>query len=339
MYVVAVHIVETLTGMPMVEFLRRRLWEPLGMKNTYFGNDDVIKHGAIDLFAKGYGWDKDESANFNMEWPVQPEAAGAGEMISTAGDYAKFLRCMIYKTEPISQASHKELVSPRTLATDDEPKPYWSHMLYALGWLVETYHGERILSHGGGTTGFECQMWFIPRLEWGVVIFGNLSGGSAAIDKICGTMIDDAIGVPEEKRADWDKLAEEDREEPETTLEDLYPAIADPPVPLALPLYSYAGSYWNPGYGTFVVEYKDGGLKIDAHDRTYPFTLSLRHVSGEFFVAEKLDSVSRDKLLMKAVFRVDVQGASSEFGASLVDELNGEMIWFKRSGGTTSDNK
>lgn len=34
MYVVAGHIIETLTGGSMEKFLKERIWQPLGMKST-----------------------------------------------------------------------------------------------------------------------------------------------------------------------------------------------------------------------------------------------------------------------------------------------------------------
>ena len=58
-----------------------------------------------------------------------------------------------------------------------------------------------------------------------------------------------------------------------------------------MPLEAYAGDYTHAGYGTLVVEYKDGKLHVDATDRTWRFKMSLEHVSGEFFAAEKFEPI------------------------------------------------
>lgn len=331
MYVVATHLVETLTCVWMGDFLREKIWEPLNMKDTYFGLDAVKEHGAIDQLAKGYRWDKEKSCFAEVAWPVQPEGAGAGEMKSTAGDYAKFLRSMIRRTGPISKEGHEELVKPRTIV-GDEPKPFHSHALYALGWEVETYHGETIIGHDGSTSGFGCKMLYLPRLDWGMVIFGNTMGAYLAEETICWAMIDDLLKVPEEERFDWDKQHEEDEEESEEckTKEELYPKLPNTPIPLTLSLASYAGSYRNIGFGTLVVECKDGMLEIDATDRTWRFTLSLKHVSGEFFIANLLDIDSFGKETFKAQFRIDPEGSVSEFGVSFMREMEDEMIWFEK---------
>ena len=247
----------------MGDFLRQKIWEPLKMKNTYFGEDDVEGHGAIDQLAKGHRWDEEKSTYAEVPWPKQPEAAGAGEIISTVGDYAAFLRSMIHKTVPISKKGHEELVKPRIIAsiTDDDPNPplFHSHSLYALGWEVQTYHGETVIGHDGCTNGFASKMLYLPRLEWGVVIFGNTTMASMAEEKICWTLIDDLLNVPMEKRFDWEKHWKECQDEPECkTREGLYPKLPETPIPLTLPLASYAGSYEDTGYGILVVEYNVG---------------------------------------------------------------------------------
>jgi CubicO group peptidase (beta-lactamase class C family) len=267
MYVVATHIIETLSGRWIGDFLREKIWRPLGMEETFFGNADVEEHGVLDRFAKGYRWDEDASRYVEVPWPVQPEGAGAGEMISTVCDYARFLRCMILKSGPFSGEGHEELVRPRMIVGED-PRPFHSHALYALGWEVETYHGETVIGHGGSTCGFGSSMLYLPRLRWGVVVFGNSDGAYVTNLKICWTMIDDLLDVPVEKRFDWDEFGREDEEEQECkTREELYPKIPEITVPLTLPLEAYAGSYWQEGWGTLVVEFRDGKLVVDATDR------------------------------------------------------------------------
>ncbi len=239
---------------------------------------------------------------------------------------------MIRKTGPISQQGHEELVKPRTI-TGDEPKPFHSHMLYALGWEVETYHGETIIGHDGATNGFECKMLYLPRLQWGVVIFGNVLAAARAQEVICSALVDDLLNVPMEQRFDWEKhWKEEDVESESKTKEEIYPDLPTTPIPLTLPPSLYAGLYMHEGYGNVVVKYEKRMLRVDATDRTWRFKLSLEHVSGEFFVAELLDVDTLTKDNIKAQFRLDAKGTVSEFGIDLVEELE-DLIWFRRAEG------
>jgi hypothetical protein len=337
MYVVAVHLVETLTGIWMGDFLQQRIWEPLNMKDTYWGQDDVEEHRASNKLSKCYRWDEDKSTHVEMPWPKQPEGAGAGEMKTTAVDYAKFLRCMIKKSQPLSEKAHEELVKPRIIShypgeyPGEEPRPFHSHTLYALGWEVETYHGETVIGHEGLTTGYACKMLYLPERNWGFVTFANSSAAAMALGKICWTMIDDLLNIPAEKRFDWDAQWKQYEKEPECkTKEELYPKLPETPIPLTLPLYSYAGSYKDEGYGTLVVEYKDGKLQVDCTDRTWQFTLSLEHVSGEYLIAEMTDVADLTKRTMRAQFRLDAEGVVREFGVAFVDDIGDELIWFQR---------
>ncbi|KAJ9602980.1 hypothetical protein H2200_012760 [Cladophialophora chaetospira] len=330
MYVVAVHLVETLTGLSMGDYLRRTISGPLGMSNSHLGHDEVITHGALDELAKGYGWDDDKLEYFEIDWPIQPEAVGAGEIISTATDFACFLRCMIHKTMPISAEGHDELVKPRTIVPE-RPSPFRSQQLYALGWLTSTYHGESIIDHSGGTSGFGSHMIYLPKQHWGLVILGNAMESSRAINKIMWTMVDDLLRVPKEKRFDWDRHRVEDWTEWRLkAYKELYPKTPNPPIPLTLPLPAYAGSYQHKGYGALTVNMRDAKLEIDAMDRTYRFKLFLTHISGEFFVAERRDVDSRDKEIVQAAFRLNVDGAVAYFGVALIPGRDKELIWFRR---------
>lgn len=327
MYVVAAHLVETVTGNSLGSFLRERIWEPLGMSNTYYGMTDLIKHGRIADIAKGYHWNDEKY--IEIPWLEQPEGSGAGEMISNVFDFAKFLKAMIRKAGPISEKGHEELVKPRIILEDDSPKPFRSPTLYALGWEIDTYHGELIISHDGSIGGFASRMLYIPRLEWGIITFGNTQTAYTAHDKICWDLIDDLLEIPGEKRFDWDEWLTKDMDEPDSkSIDELYPELPDKRLPLVLPLGEYTGSYQNKGYGGMTVKLKDGKLVADATDRTWQSELIFEHVSGAFFVVDILDIKTREIDRRKAEFGVGAQGKVMEMGIGFVDEMEDDLIWF-----------
>ena len=330
MYVVAAHLVETLSGVSIADFLRQEITEPLGMEHTYLGHDEVIAHQALDRLARGYGWDDDKHEYFEIDWPIQPEAVGAGEIMNTASDFVLFLRCMIHQTLPLSAAGHKELVKPRMIV-DSSPEPHWSQELYALGWSTSTYHGEVVIDHSGSTSGFGCHMVYLPGRKWGMMILGNSGDGSSGIDKIMWRLVDDLLCIPQEKRVNWsERVGDDETNWRSKAVNELYPKIPEPPIPLTLPITSYTGSYQHKGYGEFVVDLKDGKLEIDAPDRTYPFKLFLTHISGEFFAAERMDMGSREKEISKAAFRLNQDGSVDQFGVALIPDLERELIWFNK---------
>lgn len=299
------------------------------MNNTYFGNDDVEKRGVLHQLAKGYGWRDKDSSFREIPWPIQPEAAGAGEIISNVEDVALYIRAMMRKNGPISENGHEELVKPRTI-TGCKMIPFQSDELYALGWETKTYHGETIIGHDGATNGFQSSMLYLPRLEWGIVILTNSEDAYFPKEKIIYSMIDDLLGIPTEKRFDWDKLAKEEEEEDKPkTKEDFYPNLPDPILPITSPLEKYAGKYKHAGYGVLPVVLEDGKLKADGSDRTWRFILELEHASGEFFVGNQVNIETLSEYQMKAQFTITDNGEVGWFGVKFVEEMH-DFIWFER---------
>ncbi len=333
MYAAACHLVEALTGKLIGDFLRPKIWEPLKMTNTFYGLSDLKQHRGTESLSKGYRWDEEGSRYIEILWPDQPEGRGAGEIISTAHNYAQFIKCMMHQRGPISASGHKELVKPRMVFLDDEDETrlYMSPNCYALGWVVRNYHGETIIEHGGATNGFRCNMMYLPRLKFGLVVFGNSETSSAINEKIPWALVDEFLGIPPKKRYDSDAaFREELAKEQLDTVEELYSNLPEVRIPLALPLEAYAGSYTHPGFGNLAVEYKEGKLEVDATDRTWRFKLSLEHVSGEFFIAEKFDVDIHSRDRIKAQFRLGADGAPRSLGIDLVEGMRDEMVWFQR---------
>ncbi|KAE8447453.1 hypothetical protein EG329_010726 [Mollisiaceae sp. DMI_Dod_QoI] len=315
-YVTVAHMIETLTGQWLGDFFREKIWNPLGMKNTYYGPGDLRERQGTDDFAKCYRWDEKDEKLKEMPWGEQPEGSGCGEMISNVLDFAEFLKCMIKKSGPISEEGHKELIKPRIITDPDAtPKPFTSHPLYALGWDIENFHGETVIGHDGAVDGFSSKMMYIPRLKWGLVAFGNKSHADQAIDGIAWALLDDLIGIPLEQRFDWDKLAQEllDKHEPKTR-EELFPNLPQPPIPLSRPLSSYVGEYEHSGYGKMIVELQDNKLQVNCLDRTWRFMMRLEHISGEFFFVEVTQEPTMDVETCKVQFRIDADGTVRWFG-------------------------
>ncbi len=109
---VAARLVEVLSGLPLGEFLRLRLFEPLGMTDTAFGVPDsqldrlAAMYGLPDLFGPNYsaiqlieaalgGYNEriDVSATYPTNTPDIFVRGGIG-LFSTAGDYMKFAQML-----------------------------------------------------------------------------------------------------------------------------------------------------------------------------------------------------------------------------------------------------
>jgi CubicO group peptidase (beta-lactamase class C family) len=60
MFTVASYLVENLSGIPYAEFLRKKLWEPLNMADTFHDFADLKAHDAMARKATPYRLDKED---------------------------------------------------------------------------------------------------------------------------------------------------------------------------------------------------------------------------------------------------------------------------------------
>jgi CubicO group peptidase (beta-lactamase class C family) len=103
-------IIEKLTGLPLQEFFERRLFRPLGMNETSFRLPRTKVPRLMTTFSRVSGRLVAEPR------PDSIEAAGAGDgdLISTAGDYARFMQLVLGRgewrgTRLLSEASLDEM--------------------------------------------------------------------------------------------------------------------------------------------------------------------------------------------------------------------------------------
>jgi CubicO group peptidase (beta-lactamase class C family) len=105
------YLVEKLSGMKFDEFLRTRLFEPLGMKDTafYVPKDKLSRLALVHADAKGGGLTADEVRGDPTVVPLGP--SGGGGLFSTAMDYARFTEMLLNG----GQLNGVRVLAPRTV--------------------------------------------------------------------------------------------------------------------------------------------------------------------------------------------------------------------------------
>jgi D-alanyl-D-alanine carboxypeptidase len=165
-YVIAAAIVERVAGMPLVDFLRRRVFTPLGM--TSVADFDAGPLGAGDAgpyLRNGLG-------------PLRPapkEARGwlfgAGELAMTAQDLALWDLSVIHQAV-LRPASYREQQTEVLLANGVATG-------YGLGVEVGVQGGRRRISHGGAVSGYTTSNSIYPDDRAAIVVFTDIYPGSA----------------------------------------------------------------------------------------------------------------------------------------------------------------
>ncbi len=108
-------IIEALTGESLADFMRTRLFEPLGMIDTGFFAPPEKKHRLATLYrtsSKGglVALERPPMLGDNLSAPRVP--SGGGGLVSTLDDYARFAQMLLNKGE----LDGKRIVSPEAIA-------------------------------------------------------------------------------------------------------------------------------------------------------------------------------------------------------------------------------
>jgi CubicO group peptidase (beta-lactamase class C family) len=139
-------IIEVVSGMRYEEFLQKRLFGPLGMKDTTFWPNDA----QLKRLAKAYKPNKaktglEETTIGQLKYPLSDlhrQPMPAGGLFATAGDVGRFCQMMLAGGEfhgkrLLSQAAVKEMTTRQTADGIKES--------YGLGWAI----GGSTFGHGG----------------------------------------------------------------------------------------------------------------------------------------------------------------------------------------------
>jgi CubicO group peptidase (beta-lactamase class C family) len=139
-------IIEVVSGMPYEVFLEKRLFEPLGLKDTTFWpNDEQLARTAKSYKPSANKTDLEETTITQLKYPLSDrkrQPMPAGGLFSTAQDLGRFCQMMVNGgvfegKRYLSQAAVKQMTTKQT--GDAIPTGY------GLGWAT----GGSTFGHGG----------------------------------------------------------------------------------------------------------------------------------------------------------------------------------------------
>ena len=355
MFIVASHVIETITGTFLGDILRTRIWEPLGMEETYFSLSDAKKAVADDgkILARGYYWEEHIQQYLPEPYWDWPAISGAGNIISSVHDYAHYLRAMMDEAPPISPAGHAALRTPRTIVSR-ELDPKTGPTTYSLGWNQRQWQGESFMVHDGGLTGFGTRMLYMPWRKWAVVMMGNTAETSNAAEQVLGfRLMDELLQTPLDQRINWMDVLDKELASiaaPQNLAQARQRLFPDAPppndaIPPSLAPEEYVGSYRHPAYGTLDLKLRDAdrqGSKpanaswsFDATSDSFniPYTVALEHVNVDYFMALgqsiKADNSTPVATISQAEFVLQANGQVKELGVKFEPAV-ADLIWFQK---------
>jgi CubicO group peptidase (beta-lactamase class C family) len=162
-------IVEDVSGQPLHVYLRKHIFEPLGMADTDLLRSEKVK----SRLATGYGLGRGGARPVpDRDWVN----AGAGNIYSTARDMARYLAALVGG----GTNQHGSVLRPATLATMFDAHYQPDPRLAGIGLAFFRYDagGHRVVGHDGRLPGFNAQLLVAP--DDGVGVMGLTNGAYAA---------------------------------------------------------------------------------------------------------------------------------------------------------------
>lgn len=182
-YALLGNIISRVSGKPYQEYIKEAIFDPLGMRNTYWEVDEV----PADLLVQGYRW---EEGVWKEEPYLHDGAFGAmGGLITTIEDFSKYVSFHLSAWPPrndpddgpVKRSSLREMQTPqfpRLYADARDPYGEACALMSGYGFGLGIYqdcHGVKRVSHGGALPGFGSNYSFYPEYGVGVMAFCNLT--------------------------------------------------------------------------------------------------------------------------------------------------------------------
>ncbi|WP_186067665.1 serine hydrolase domain-containing protein [Burkholderia gladioli] len=185
------HVVARVGGMPFEQFLRERIFLPLGMADTASVPSDFEIHrgmATLHLPLPDGGWRR---GIFPSE-----ELLGEGALVSTLDDMLRWLAHLRGPKTVGSEASWAQMTTPARLNNG-------TVIPYALGLMRHDYRGVEVIHHAGGVIGGASQMLTVPDHELDVIIMTNgaMANPVALANQVVDALLGDELGAPAEKAA------------------------------------------------------------------------------------------------------------------------------------------
>jgi len=158
------YIVEKVSGESFGAYLKKHIFEPLGMDNTGVHHwNDVLRHEAA-----GYAY---QSGKFQkaLNWDMS-RAGGAGNLYSTVEDLYRWNEA-VFNGRVLSEESLKAAFTPVMLNDGNKANAMGGE--YGYGWGFSERRGLKEIAHGGGLNGFSTYLTRYPEQNFTVVVLTN----------------------------------------------------------------------------------------------------------------------------------------------------------------------
>lgn len=154
-------IIEKVSGQEYADFLRTRIFEPLGMRDTRVETQTAIIPGRVRGYSMGEGRSMTNSAYLSLSHPY-----AAGAIASTVDDMLRWGQAV----------AAGRMLKPETWrrAHTAFTLPAGRNSGYGYGWFLARLAGEPTVEHGGDINGFSTHGLWVPSARLHVYVLSNV---------------------------------------------------------------------------------------------------------------------------------------------------------------------
>jgi CubicO group peptidase (beta-lactamase class C family) len=182
-YALAGHVVENVVGQEFPAYVQENIFAPLGMESSTFGVPSPPQDIAVPYFKGG------DEGGFKRVELDRMKVGPAGDLITTAGDIAKFM--LVHMNKGV-YGDEEKLLTPQTIERMHAQHFAQAEGLdgWAYGFAEGHRNGVRWIGHDGAWLGFCSQLVMVPETKTGFFLAYNADCHFAASAPLRKAMFD-----------------------------------------------------------------------------------------------------------------------------------------------------
>lgn len=161
-FIICALIIENVSNMRYDEYMKREVFEPLGMYSAMVDNKNL----SVSNRVKGYEIENDRiiACGPELNWMF-----GAGDIIASVDDVYCLNKAIKHKLL-LTHKTWKEVLTPSELNS------------MGIGCTISSWHGKKRITHNGGCTGFRTLHIQLPEDDFDIIFLSNSGWGEARND-------------------------------------------------------------------------------------------------------------------------------------------------------------
>ncbi|MBF8294274.1 MAG: Beta-lactamase protein [Bacteroidetes bacterium] len=163
-YALLALVVEAMSGEPFARFLKKNIFDPLGMKRTV-----AYQQGISTVGNRAFGHSHTDTGFVRTDQSVTSAVLGDGGIYSSVEDLFKWDQ-ELYANQLVSASLRQQSFTPGILNDG-------THTKYGFGWNIEPYKNIPSMYHTGSTRGFRNAIFRLPDQHLTVIILTNRNEG------------------------------------------------------------------------------------------------------------------------------------------------------------------